>query len=322
MRISRKPMERSSRVAGGGLVSKRNGAPPRQTGMAAFCFGLLLLSSAAHAQPSTTPAVLDHLLCYLTAAQPLTPQLAWLQDQFDARINPNGVETIYDTRMVLFCNPAQKTVISSVNIPTVPVVHPTAHMAMYLTTPQATAIPRSVPITNQFGAQTLITGEAEILGVPSGKTPIPANGGAVSLPPIPGTGVLDHFRCYSASGPSINTRVLLTDQFFTSSPESALVLTPRLFCNPVTKTVPPANCPAGQFCQVQTTPIAHPTSHMACYLISPSAPFQGVVAYNNQFVPAGTLPTVELKSPVMLCVPSSKSEGWTQIGSNPLAPGL
>jgi len=202
--------------------------------------------------------------------------------------------------------------------PTVPIINPQAHLAMYLTTPQATAVPRLVPITNQFGAQTLTTGEAELLAVPSGKTPIAATVANVTLPPIPAPGVLDHFRCYSASGATLNRQVLLNDQFFTTNSEAAMVLTPRFFCNPVIKTVPPTNCPTGQFCPVETTPIFHPTAHLACYLISPATPFQGIVAYNNQFVAPGTLPTVALKSPAILCVPSTKSENWKPIPPNPL----
>ncbi len=280
-------------------------------------------AAMAHAQPSPngTPAVLDHLLCYLTAPQPMQPQLAFLQDQFDQRIAPNAAETIYDIRLALFCNPVKKTVIGS-TVAAVPVANPTAHMAMYLTTPQTTVIPRSVPITNQFGSQTLITGAAEVLGVPSGKTPIPRDGGPVSLPAIPEAAALDHMRCYAASGPSINARVLLNDQFFVGDPELAAVLTPRLFCNPVTKGVLSSSCPTGQFCPVQYTPINHPASHMTCYQIAAQSPFTGLVAYNNQFVAAGSLPTVKLNSPVLLCVPSTKSEAWTPINpNNPLTPG-
>ena len=274
-----------------------------------------VLVPAACAQ---TPAVLDHFACYLTPSQPQLPQIAWLQDQFDVR-NNNSVDTIYDIQMLLFCNPTKKTVISATAPPpTVPIAHPTAHLAMYKITEQQAMIPRSVPITNQFGAQTLITGEAEMLAVPSGKSPIPLNGGPVSLPPVPDPGVLDHFLCYSASGPAINRTVLLNDQFFVEAPEAATVLTPRFFCNPVRKTVLPGSCPAGQFCATQTTPISHPSSHMACYLMSVKTPFQGIVAYNNQFVLPGTLPTAKLTSPVLLCVPSAKSEAWTPIP----APGI
>jgi hypothetical protein len=283
-------------------------------------FGLLLLFAlAASASAQTQPAVLDHFNCYVTPGQPLVPQFGWLQDQFDVR--NRSTETIYDIRMSYFCNPAKKTVISSVVIPTVPIAHPEAHLAMYRITPQSTVIPRSVPINNQFGPQILVTGEVEFLAVPSGKAPISANGGPVTLPAIPEPGVLDHFTCYSASGASINRRVLLNDQFFTTSAEAAVVLTPRLFCNPVSKTVPPqTGCPVGQFCATVTTPIAHPTAHMACYLMSTTTPFAGVVAYNNQFVLPSTLPTVNLTNPSLLCVPSSKSEDWVAIPPNVLAP--
>jgi hypothetical protein len=311
-------MKKQINTTFGGCFMRRGGRV--KTGILGLTIGVLLAATGANAQPSpNTPAVLDHLLCYLTAPQPLLPQLAYLQDQFDARINPNGVETIYDVRMMLFCNPVKKTLIGS-TVATVPIVNPTAHMAMYRTTPPASVIPRSVPISNQFGNQTLITGEAEFLGVPSGKTPIPVTGGSVTLPAIPEPGMLDHMRCYSASGPSIKANVLLNDQFFVENTEAAAVLTPRLFCNPVTKTVLSPSCPTGQFCPVQTTPIMHPASHMACYLISPATPYSGVVVYNNQFVAPGTLPTVKLNSPVLLCVPSTKSEDWVPIPASPVAP--
>ena len=283
----------------------------------ASSFGLLLFfASAANAQQ---PPVLDHFNCYLTPGQPLIPQTAFLSDQFTVRDKVSDITS--DIRMVLFCPPVKKTVIGSTVIPPVPIIHPDAHLAIYLTSPIGSSIPRSVTINNQFGTQTLVTGAAELLAVPTGKTPIPVNGGPVTLPAIPPEKELDHFRCYVASGANINKRVLLNDQFFVTTPEVATVLTPRFFCNPVDKAVlPPTGCPTGHVCALQTYPINHPTQHMVCYLMSVATPFQTVVAYNNQFVAPGTLPTAKLTSPAILCVPSTKSENWFDIPAGSLAP--
>jgi hypothetical protein len=214
----------------------------------------LLFASSGNAQ---TPP-LDHFNCYF-APSLQQPRFARLQDQFDPRRNTN--ETIYDLKLALFCNPVSKHVITISSNgngggpPTV-ITHPEAHLAMYLTNPQ-TSIRRQVPINNQFGHQTLLTGEAELLAVPSGKAPIISTAPVpAQLPAIPGAGVLDHFRCYSASGPSVSKIVLLKDQFFTSG-ELANVLTPRFFCDPVQTTVLSPNCPTGQLCPTITTPITH-----------------------------------------------------------------
>ena len=52
-------------------------------------------------------------------------------------------------------------------------------------------------------------------------------GAALAMPPIPDPSFLDYFRCYSASGPSVDLPVALNDQFFVDSPETVMVLTPR-----------------------------------------------------------------------------------------------
>lgn len=277
-----------------------------------YAAGFLLLT--AFSGSAQTAAFLDHFNCYFAPA-PLQSQFLWLQDQFDVR--RNEVESIYDLRMELFCNPAKKTLIGSTVVPAIPIAHADAHLAWYRLSPQP-SIPRLVPISNQFGPQTLETGEAEFLAVPSGKQPIAATVPA-QFPPIPPQGELDHFKCYSATGPSIGKTVLLNDQFFTSDrTEVAAVLQPRFFCNPVQKTtLNPQGCGPGVPCPTVNTPINpnpnHQPDHLTCYLTSTRSTFSGVVFYNNQFVPPGTAPTVALKNPVLLCVPTTKSEDWQEI---------
>ena len=252
---------------------------------------------AAHAQPSTAPANLDHFNCYL-AKGPVQPQLAILKDQFDI----GNVEVVQDIRMALFCNPVQKTYNGAVTN----ILHPADHLAMYLIPPEP-LVPRTVTVQNQFGVQNLVTRRAVILAVPSGKSPINSTT-PPQLPPIPNPNELDHFKCYGASGQAPNALVTLKDQFLTLHTR---VLEPILFCNPVMKVVPTAT--AAGVAGSTVTPILNPTAHLTCYTEIPT-PFQSVVVYNNQFVPPNTLPTVPIGNAEILCVPSLKLK-WAVVTS-------
>ena len=76
------------------------------------------------------------------------------------------------------------------------------------------------------------------------------------------------------------------------------VLSPRLFCNPVQKTIPPA-LPFG----VPTvTPITNPITHLVCYNTTQGPSFQGTLIINNQFGPGRT----SAGPSDILCVPSLK----------------
>jgi hypothetical protein len=269
---------------------------------------LFAAASAIAAQPAppTIPADLDHFNCYLSPG-PIQPASALLQDQFDvappsATFLPGLFESVTDLRSLLFCNPAQKTTSSGV---TTPILHPDAHLLMYLINPQAST-PRRVTVVNQFGTFTLQTGRAVILAVPSGKALL-STAAPPTFPPIPPPQELDHFKCYAAAGDDVDAAVSLTDQFRT---EQVRVLRPFLFCNPVQKEVLNANNPLGAV-PVITTPITHPLSHLTCYLTTP-VPFQGVVIYNNQFAIPGTVPTLALSQSELLCVPSAKAS-WSVI---------
>jgi hypothetical protein len=163
-----------------------------------------------------------------------------------------------------------------------------------------------VVVRNQFGLQSLRTGQAVILAVPTAKflTPPPAT--AVPTPVPLG---LDHFKCYIASGRNIDAAVNLKDQFKTSP---AVVLQPALFCNPVQKTIPNSTTPNGG----TITPITNPTAHLTCY-VTTQGNFQTQVFILNQFTPLvqpnppHVQPLVVVNSE-MLCVPSLKLR-WATI---------
>jgi hypothetical protein len=74
--------------------------------------------------------------------------------------------------------------------------------------------------TNQFGAQPLTLGVPDSLCVPTEKL--------IS----PGTVDIDHYKCYLATGSSVDASVLLLDQF---AQATATVLDPKLFCTPASK---------------------------------------------------------------------------------------
>jgi hypothetical protein len=232
----------------------------------------------------TGPTDLDHYKCYFVQSPEQQIPLL-LQDQFDLGATPPQVETISDVRLVRFCNPVQKTL----NGVTTKILRPADFLALYLLNPQPST-PRRALITNQFGAQSLALRNALILAVPSGSATPPA------VPTIPTN--LDHYKCYSASGEKIGVSVTLTDTFHT---EFVQVLEPILFCNPVHKTYPVGTSP---------TKIQRPAAHLACYTITP-IPFQGVITYNNQLVPATTgPPTVPVSEADILCAPSFKLQWY------------
>jgi hypothetical protein len=128
--------------------------------------------------------------------------------------------------------------------------------------------------TNQFGAQPLTLGVPESLCVPTEKliSPGPVN--------------LDHYKCYLATGSSVDASVLLLDQFAQST---ATVLDPRLFCTPADK---------------NGEGIDDPVTHLTCYNTTPPGVSPGPVPILNQFLPAPDL--LELLEANMLCAPSTK----------------
>jgi hypothetical protein len=96
----------------------------------------------------------------------------------------------------------------------------------------------------------------------------------------------DHFKCYSVTGPRVNVRASLTDQFESAT---ALVKEPKLLCNPVDK---------------NGEGIPNPSAHLVCYEIEEPRFQPRDVSVNNQF---GQAP-LKVKAPELLCVPSTKKE--------------
>jgi hypothetical protein len=102
---------------------------------------------------------------------------------------------------------------------------------------------------------------------------------------------LDHFKCYEATGQSINARVGLRDQF--NVQDNVAVLEPFALCNPVQKGH------AGVI-----TPIENPDDHLVCYLIQGSQVYEWI-NIRNQFT--DNTPILARYSRE-ICVPSAKEE--------------
>ena len=235
-----------------------------------------VLSGPALSQ--TTP-VFEDFLCYYVPNQPVQNIHLLLQDQFD--LPAGAFESTTQVQLMRFCNPA----IKFFNGVTYPIGNVNHHLAMYQLNPQP-SIPRAEVITNQFGSNVAInTSDARAVLVPTGKG-IPPNS-----PPSPSPD-LDHYKCYVASGPNANARVLVTDQF--NSNVVFFVVQPVLFCNPVIK------INAGV-----TTNIQFPNEHLTCYAITPTA-FSKTINIANQFIPSLTGLNITVNNPDMLCAPTTK----------------
>ena len=168
------------------------------------------------------PECIDHLLLYMVV-HPIeyVPEPIGevdLYDQFHDELNV----TVYEP--MFFANPVEKTVLPG-GAPT-PIEHQDEHYVFY---PMDETFEKSgVPITNQFGDQTLDIGNPALLAVPSEKI-------SVEQP-------LDHFHCYWAEWadepPMFAVDVQLEDQFITEwlgESLNATVLWPVHFANPVNK---------------------------------------------------------------------------------------
>jgi hypothetical protein len=257
---------------------------------------LLTVVGHAIAQPAPGPQNLDHFNCYF-APGPVQQVVLSLQDQFDIGVT----ETVRDLRTYQLCNPVEKTLPGG---QVTPIQHALDHLIMYVINPQRNT-PRVVLVRNQFGDQYLRVGNSVILAVPSGKSVQTSPTALPTRPPIPTD--LDHFKCYVATGASLDKLVSLKDQFQT---EVVKILHPYLFCNPVRKTVGLPG--ASALGTTTTTPINNPTAHLTCYTTTPK-PFQATVFYNNQFVlPTGPVPSLAVSQSEILCVPSFKLR-WSVI---------
>jgi len=257
--------------AGHGTAAKtitsnhKKGASPMKS-LVTLSAVLLLASTAAFAQFQT-----DHFKCYLpTATSLIPPQAVQLQDQFGP--SQAKVGTIWR-----FCNPTLK----DHNGVITPITNPDAHLAIHKAAGQP-LVTREVQIENQFGNQTIVTGRAKFLAVPTQKDP--------HGPPFN----LDHFNCYAVTnGNPVVATVGLSDQWFQSTHKLAR---PILFCNPVQKNH-----------NGKVFPILHPNDHLTCYKMTPQS-FDKTVQLHNQFGD----PLFQSRQADMLCVPTLKLQ-WKVI---------
>jgi hypothetical protein len=137
------------------------------------------------------------------------------------------------------------------------IIDPQSHLTCYNII--GGSAPPGVPqviATHQFGTQTLTLGAALFACIPTQKYP-------------PQQISIDHFVCYAASGTAPGTvGATFVDQFYGFTHQ---ILEPFLFCAPAQK---------------NQEPIQDPTSHLACFNISPQGPppsLPGPVPIQNQF---------------------------------------
>ncbi len=107
--------------------------------------------------------------------------------------------------------------------------------------------------------------------------------------PPPPSGLLDHYKCYTAKGDDVQGSASLSDQF---SSVSVKVQKPVLHCNPVDK---------------NGGGIQNSTDHLVCYKIDPKDKVdesKDEPRVNNQF---GSDQQLKVGRAKFLCVPSGKA---------------
>ena len=156
-----------------------------------------------------------------------------------------------------------------------PVFDPGAHQTWWeIYDPQSTWW---TLIANQFGQQRWQVKDGRYLVLPALKN-MPGS------PPL-----FNHYKCYDAVGPAMNIPVLLVDQFGT---RQMVATNPRLFCNPVEKTVNGIHYPT----------VVDPETHLACYELQPPMAYGLPVMALDQF---GEWLVTPLE-PCWLCLPTTK----------------
>jgi hypothetical protein len=234
---------------------------------------LTLRSNVAHVQP-----LHDHFKSYTVEGPPLpVPMQVTLKDQFATR---EGVVEL----IRMFSPPVEKMLPDGI---VSPIVHPQNHLTWYEFA--GTCPERTLLVSNQFGAdQEWVVKDPIYLLLPTHKLYV--NGMPTGLgPPTE----LDHYLCYDViSGPPVGLDgVILEDQFHQ---ELVTVGVPKVFCNPVEKTLPGG----------MTFPIIDRENHLACYDIAPHEPlpFALHVVANDQFADSQFM----VLENQFLCAPSEK----------------
>jgi hypothetical protein len=227
-----------------------------------------LAATREHEARAVAAKPLDHFKCYEMQGKRIGKKVR-LRDQFEAQ----EAQLLEPRR---FCNPVQKTYHDKVTS----IQDRDAHLQFYRIESAQRSPTRAVVVGNQFGRyQKLEVSRPLFLAVPTQK-----------LEPgkhAPPEG-LDHFKCYAARGDHKQAVVDLRDEFH-GEPEIK-VGDPRLFCNPVEKTL-----------DDEITRIQNPQAHLVCYEFE-GGRFERTVHTRNQ-VGEGRF-TVGRAD--LLCVPSRK----------------
>ena len=244
-----------------------------------------ILRTQALCLPSAKVVVPDHHLCYAAAGKYPIPRGVELFNQFA----PRGFRPKIGA-VAFHCNPVEKIVMSPVGNQVFPITNPAAHLlCFHMAAPRQAA--HEVQVANQFGTGLLITGQPNLLCLPSWKgVKRPPN---MKVPQPPG---LSHFTCYpvrevpGANGYQVPPLVL-KDQF---SPKKAV----RVKVGPV----PQELClPTKKMVGKKVFPIINAISHLLCFPVSPT-PIVPRVFDQNQF---GT-ESIRILRTRWLCLPSTK----------------
>ena len=239
---------------------------------------LLSLALVLGVWSSQAPAELvpeNHYLVYEVPQTYLFAGHIILNDQFGSFTTP---EVMFDK----FANPVSKN--------GEPIFDPIAHQTWW-----TIFEPQSIwwaTIVNQFGQQRWQIKDGRFLVLPALKNQ--------PGPPPP----FNHYKCYDAVGPEVNIPVVLVDQFGT---RQMVATKPRIFCNPVEKTVNGIHYP-----------IVNPEAHLACYELQPPMPLGVPAIAYDQF----GMWDMMLLEPCWLCLPTIKLQAvpnephtWGQIKS-------
>lgn len=254
------------------------------TGVAALAAPTGPSSAGKASAPKTTAAAkLDHQLCYTATGRIKVPNNIKLVNQFV----PKGF-AIKVGKIALHCNPVQKTLPSGANFP---IGNPAAHL-LCLTISAAAQPSKNVIVTNQFGSGNLITGQPNLLCLPSWKSLTgPPN---QKKPQPPG---LSHFTCYPvrpAPGfqgyPNVPAFVQLKDEFVPKPVRAKVGNFPNELCLPTIKII-----------GTHVTKAVNPALHLLCFPVS-QTPHPKQVWDQNQF---GTQ-VITIGNTTSLCLPSLK----------------
>jgi hypothetical protein len=238
--------------------------------LALAAFGLLVMAQPAQAQRVDFEEE-THFRCYIVSEQTPEPaRTVTLEDQF--------LEAILSVDEPLqFCAPTSKEGLE--------IEQPEEHLTMY-GAPRPLEPDLTVFTEDQFGLRTLTAIGARVLLVPTQKAV-----GDLGFPEE-----LNHYWCYEVTGPRVRMRVTLQDQF---GSDLVRVERPKLFCNPVEKTV------AGV-----TFPIEEEEVHLTCYeIFAPQRTRATTFGVLNQFEED----VFKVTAFELLCVPAAK-QGVEPVG--------